>query len=189
MQQHARATVRALTLLAGRRAVGVGAAHRWAAPATASPTGAPAAAPSWLAPRSASTAAPAARAGGESTAPSTSTDDAPFTLTPAAAARIRALLARPTSAAAGHTALRLTVEAGGCSGFSYVFALDSAAQPGDVTVGDAGATLVVDGVSLELVRGATIDFSSELIRQGFTVAGNPNAEAGCGCGSSFAPKA
>jgi iron-sulfur cluster assembly accessory protein len=186
MQQRARVTGRALALLAGRRSAGgvAGAPHPWAAPAAPSTT----AADRPLAPRWASTAAPAARGGDE--APTLSTPpSAPFSLTPAAAARIRTLLARPASAAAGHTALRLTVEAGGCSGFSYVFGLDSTLQPGDVAVGAPDAPLVVDGVSLELVRGATVDFSSELIRQGFTVAGNPNAEGGCGCGSSFAPKA
>jgi len=184
MQQRARVTGRALALLAGRRSAGgvASAPHPWAAPAAPSTT----AADRPLAPRWASTAAPAARGGDE--APTLSTPaSAPFSLTPAAAARIRTLLARPASAAAGHTALRLTVEAGGCSGFSYVFGLDSTLQPGDVAVGAPDAPLVVDGVSLELVRGATVDFSSELIRQGFTVAGNPNAEGGCGCGSSFAP--
>ena len=119
---------------------------------------------------------------------------APLTLTPAAGARIRELLARPGAAESGHTALRLTVEAGGCSGFSYVFALDAGPQKGDAVIavggedGSSGGTLVVDPVSLELVRGGTVDFVTELIKAGFEVTANPNADAGCGCGASFTPK-
>ena len=48
--------------------------------------------------------------------------------------------------------------------------------------------LAVDPVSFDLVKGATVDFEQELIKTGFEVVDNPNAEAGCGCGSSFAVK-
>lgn len=101
--------------------------------------------------------------------------------------------------------LRLTVEAGGCSGFSYVFALDDGgARRGDRAFGELGevavegdflssddprrALVVVDPVSFDLVKGSTVDFEQELIKAGFEVVDNPNAEAGCGCGSSFAAK-
>ena len=99
--------------------------------------------------------------------------------------------------------LRLTVEAGGCSGFSYVFSLDDAGpRVGDRTFGaddeegrgdevekqQQRPLIAVDPVSFDLVRGATVDFEQELIRAGFEVVDNPNAEAGCGCGSSFAAK-
>jgi len=141
--------------------------------------------------------------------PSTSPQHQPsasVTLTPAAGDRIRELVSRPAAVAAGHTALRLTVEAGGCSGFSYVFALDSGPKPGDavVTAGGAGGggggegggtvasqaspTLIIDPVSLDLVRGGTVDFVTELIKAGFEVTANPNADGGCGCGASFSPK-
>jgi iron-sulfur cluster assembly accessory protein len=129
-------------------------------------------------------AAPAAPAAPASPRPA-------LTLTPAAAGRVRDLLARPDAVAAGHTALRLTVEAGGCSGFSYVFAMDTGPQKGDTVVGDEGGTtplLMIDPVSLGLVRGGTVDFVSELIKAGFEVTVNPNADAGCGCGASFTPK-
>ena len=123
--------------------------------------------------------------------PSTSSSpDEAITLTPAAADRIRALLAHPPpSAPASPTALRLTVESGGCSGFSYGFALDGGPpQPGDRRFGGEGAALVVDGVSYDLVKGATVDFTTELIKASFEVTANPNAGGGCGCGSSFTPK-
>ena len=51
-----------------------------------------------------------------------------------------------------------------------------------------GAEVVVDGVSMDLIRGATIDYVEELIRAGFEVINNPNAQMGCGCGTSFALK-
>lgn len=105
------------------------------------------------------------------------------------------------AAAARSAVLRLTVEAGGCSGFSYVFSLDDAGpRAGDRTFGEEGSVecgdkeeearplLAVDPVSFDLVRGATVDFEQELIKAGFEVVDNPNAEAGCGCGSSFAAK-
>jgi len=51
-----------------------------------------------------------------------------------------------------------------------------------------GASVVVDDVSLDMLRGATVDFEMEMVRQGFVVLNNPNAESGCGCGVSFGLK-
>lgn len=51
-----------------------------------------------------------------------------------------------------------------------------------------GARVAVDPVSLGFLRGATVDYSEELIRAAFLVKDNPNTEASCGCGSSFAAK-
>lgn len=86
--------------------------------------------------------------------------------------------------------LRLSVESGGCSGFQYKFDLDDSPiddEEDRLFVRD-GATLVVDSMSLEFVKGSTIDYEQELIRSGFAVINNPNSEAGCGCGVSFAAK-
>lgn len=80
--------------------------------------------------------------------------------------------------------LRLSVEGGGCSGFQYRFDLSDAADADDnVSVTD-GVKLVVDPVSLDLVAGSTVDFVESLGGAAFRV-DNPNAAAGCGCGSSF----
>jgi iron-sulfur cluster insertion protein len=80
--------------------------------------------------------------------------------------------------------LRLSVEGGGCSGFQYRFGLADAIDDDDALIGGDGAKLVVDSVSLELVRGSAVDFVESLGGKSFQVT-NPNAVAGCGCGSSF----
>ena len=80
--------------------------------------------------------------------------------------------------------LRLSVEGGGCSGFQYKFDLAGAADEGDAISETDGVTLLVDPVSLDLVAGATVDYVESLGGSAFRVE-NPNAAAGCGCGSSF----
>eukprot|EP00252_Welwitschia_mirabilis_P015042 TRINITY_DN33171_c0_g1_i1.p1 TRINITY_DN33171_c0_g1~~TRINITY_DN33171_c0_g1_i1.p1 ORF type:complete len:178 (-),score=27.69 TRINITY_DN33171_c0_g1_i1:58-591(-) len=84
--------------------------------------------------------------------------------------------------------LRLSVESGGCSGFQYGFSLDSKRNPDDRVFEKEGVKLLVDNVSYELVKGATVDYVEELIRSSFMVTKNPNAEGGCSCGSSFVAK-
>lgn len=103
-----------------------------------------------------------------------------ISLTPSAAARVAWIAqkqARPPI-------LRLAVEGGGCSGFQYRFGLANEAEEGDITVETDGVKLVVDEMSLDLVRGASVDYVEELGGSAFKVT-NPNAAAGCGCGSSF----
>lgn len=103
-----------------------------------------------------------------------------LTLTPAAAGRI-ALIAQKQSRPA---ILRLSVEGGGCSGFQYKFDLADGPDAGDVVSETDGVRLVVDPVSLDLVGGSVVDFVESLGGAAFRVE-NPNAAAGCGCGSSF----
>lgn len=79
--------------------------------------------------------------------------------------------------------LRLAVDGGGCAGFTYKFEL--AEQADDDTVAEMdGVKLVVDPISLDLVRGSAVDFVEDLGGAAFKVT-NPNAQSGCGCGSSF----
>ena len=80
--------------------------------------------------------------------------------------------------------LRLSVEGGGCSGFQYRFDLAEAAEGEDSVSETDGVKLVVDPVSLDLVAGSVVDFVESLGGAAFRVE-NPNAAAGCGCGSSF----
>ena len=80
--------------------------------------------------------------------------------------------------------LRLSVEGGGCSGFQYKFDLARSAEDADAVSETDGVSLVVDPVSLDLVAGSTVDYVESLGGAAFRVE-NPNAAAGCGCGSSF----
>ena len=80
--------------------------------------------------------------------------------------------------------LRLAVDGGGCAGFTYKFELAPEAETGDEIVETDGVKLVVDPVSLDLVRGSAVDFVEDLGGAAFKVT-NPNAQSGCGCGSSF----
>ena len=101
------------------------------------------------------------------------------TLTPSAAKRINAILAKQDDA----EMLRVSVEGGGCSGFQYDIKLDQPADD-DLILEGSGQRVVVDAVSLPFLAGATIDFSDELIGARFVIE-NPNATSSCGCGTSF----
>jgi iron-sulfur cluster assembly accessory protein len=101
-------------------------------------------------------------------------------LSPSAAARVAAIAARQAKPAI----LRLSVDGGGCAGFQYRFELAEAVAADDEVASAEGVTLVVDPVSLDLVRGATVDFVESLGGAAFQVT-NPNAASGCGCGTSF----
>jgi len=101
-------------------------------------------------------------------------------LTPSAAARIAAIADKQGKPAI----LRLSVEGGGCSGFQYKFELAQGAEADDAIAETDGVRLVVDPVSLDLVRGASVDFVESLGGAAFRVT-NPNAASGCGCGTSF----
>jgi iron-sulfur cluster insertion protein len=84
-----------------------------------------------------------------------------------------------------HTMLRVAVSGGGCSGFQYGFSLDDRRHDDDRVFMHAGAVVVVDEISLDLLRGAEIDFVEDLVGSYFAVR-NPNATSTCGCGTSFA---
>ncbi|WP_294330475.1 iron-sulfur cluster insertion protein ErpA [uncultured Sphingomonas sp.] len=101
-------------------------------------------------------------------------------LTPAAAARVAVIATKQAKPAI----LRLSVEGGGCSGFQYRFGLAETVEADDAIAEVDGVRLVVDPVSLDLVRGAQVDFIDNLGGAHFAVT-NPNAASGCGCGTSF----
>ncbi|KFB09873.1 iron-sulfur cluster insertion protein ErpA [Nitratireductor basaltis] len=101
-------------------------------------------------------------------------------LTEAAARRISKILSdKPDK-----TALRVSVEGGGCSGFSYKFDLVSEKNPDDVIIERDGASVYIDDLSLVYMGGSVIDFVDDLMGQSFQIR-NPNAVASCGCGTSF----
>ena len=101
-------------------------------------------------------------------------------LTPAAAARVATIAAKQAKPAI----LRLSVEGGGCSGFTYKFGLADAAGADDSVTECSGVRLIVDSVSLDLLGGAAVDYVENLGGAAFRVT-NPNAASGCGCGASF----
>ncbi|MBO6609411.1 MULTISPECIES: iron-sulfur cluster assembly accessory protein [Altererythrobacter] len=103
-----------------------------------------------------------------------------LTLTPAAAKRVSWIAEKQSKPAI----LRLSVEGGGCSGFQYKFDLADAPEGDDAVSETDGVQLVVDPVSLDLVSGSVVDFVESLGGAAFRVE-NPQAAAGCGCGSSF----
>ncbi len=107
-------------------------------------------------------------------------DGQTLNLSASAAARVAQIAQKQGKAAI----LRLSVEGGGCSGFQYQFGLTDAPAADDAVVETDGVRLVVDPVSLDLVAGCTVDFVESLGGAAFRVE-NPNATAGCGCGSSF----
>ena len=101
-------------------------------------------------------------------------------LTPSAAARVAAIASKQGKPAI----LRLSVDGGGCAGFRYKFGLADAIESDDVIAEQDGVRLVVDSVSLDLVRGSAVDFVENMGGASFRVT-NPNAASGCGCGTSF----
>jgi iron-sulfur cluster assembly accessory protein len=101
-------------------------------------------------------------------------------LTPSAAARVAAIAMRQGKPAI----LRLAIDGGGCAGFQYNFELADAIADDDEVAERDGVRLVVDPVSLDLVRGCAVDYVESLGGAAFRVE-NPNAASGCGCGSSF----
>ncbi|WP_316978759.1 iron-sulfur cluster insertion protein ErpA [Shumkonia mesophila] len=80
--------------------------------------------------------------------------------------------------------LRVTVSGGGCSGFQYGFGLDTDSGEDDVVFETAGARVVVDRMSLDLLAGAELIYVDDLMGSYFKL-DNPNAASTCGCGSSF----
>lgn len=104
----------------------------------------------------------------------------PISLTSSAAARVAAIAARQGK----KPILRLAVDGGGCAGFQYRFGLADAVESDDTATVRDGVTLVVDEISLDLVRGSAVDYIESLGGASFQVT-NPNAASGCGCGTSF----
>lgn len=103
-----------------------------------------------------------------------------FSISERAAARLSEIATNDPSAAV----LRVEVSGGGCSGFLYRFELGQAPQATDVIIERGAARVAVDPTSLELLAGAELDYTEELMSSHFTVR-NPNATSSCGCGSSF----
>ncbi len=110
----------------------------------------------------------------------TETLEHPVTVSDRAAKRIARIL---SSEPAG-TDLRVSVEGGGCSGLQYKYDLVTEREDDDLVIEKNGIAVLIDSVSLQYMAGSEIDFVDDLIGQSFQI-NNPNAVAGCGCGTSF----
>ena len=104
-----------------------------------------------------------------------------ITLTEAAADRVKALLTRHDSAAAG---LRIGVKSKGCSGLSYSIEYADAKGPHDEVVEDKGVTIFIDPKATMFILGSEVDYVEDKLQSGF-VFRNPNEKGRCGCGESF----
>ena len=105
----------------------------------------------------------------------------PVSLSDSAVRRIRKL--RRLENTDAH--VRVQVNGGGCSGFSYQFSFDSTVNDDDRVIERDGVSVVIDEMSLEFLAGSEIDFVEDLTASAFRIT-NPNATASCGCGNSFA---
>lgn len=109
------------------------------------------------------------------------TDNADFGITETAAKRVAQLRDAEGN---DDLMLRIIVDGGGCNGFQYRFDFDAERGEDDCVFEGHGVKVVIDQVSLDLVRHGVVDFREELIGSYFVI-DNPNATSSCGCGTSF----
>lgn len=121
--------------------------------------------------------------------PTETESDAPLprtiTLTDSAVARVGELLAAEDPSGEAGMMLRVYVNGGGCSGFTYSFSFDKEVKADDLTFQKDGVTAVIDEVSLEFLDGSVVDYVEGIAGAAFQIS-NPNASSSCGCGASFA---
>lgn len=101
-------------------------------------------------------------------------------LTEAAAARVREIMAKAEQPYAG---LRVGVKNGGCAGQEYVLEYATAADPLDEVVEDKGVTILVEPKAVLFLVGSEIDYEVSKLSAKF-VFHNPNETDACGCGES-----
>jgi iron-sulfur cluster assembly protein len=106
---------------------------------------------------------------------------APVTLTPAAEARVAALMAQ---APEGTVGVKLSTPRRGCSGLAYSVAFVAEAQPFDERIDTPAGPFFIDAASILYLIGSTMDWKEDDFAAGF-VFENPNAKGSCGCGESF----
>lgn len=106
--------------------------------------------------------------------------DALPVVTERAARRVAHILAKEPEG----SSLRVAVNGGGCSGFSYAFDITAVRAQDDIVIEKDGVAVLVDPVSLDYLRGSRIDFVDDLMGQAFKI-DNPIATSSCSCGTSF----
>ena len=103
-----------------------------------------------------------------------------LSVTPAAAEKIRELMAEETDV----SVLRVAIQGGGCSGFQYGLGFDRGPVDGDIEFEAYGVPVVVDPFSAPYLQGAEVDYVDTIQQSGFAI-NNPNAVSSCGCCHSF----
>ncbi len=109
---------------------------------------------------------------------------APVSLTEKASAKVAELLEQESEANGGELFLRVAVQPGGCSGYTYEMFFDTELSDDDVVRSFGTVRVAVDPASADLLKGSTLDYQDGLKEAGFHLS-NPNATRTCGCGSSF----
>jgi iron-sulfur cluster insertion protein len=104
-----------------------------------------------------------------------------MTLTENAVVKIKDILAEENNP---DIRLRVFVQGGGCSGFSYGFTLDEVQNEDDFVIEQSGLAVLVDAMSSQYLQGADVDYREDITGSQFVIK-NPNAQSTCGCGSSF----
>ena len=107
---------------------------------------------------------------------------APFVFTDSAAAKVADLIAEEGNP---DLKLRVFVQGGGGSGFSYGFTFDEVANEDETTMTKNGVSLLIDAMSYQYLAGAEIDYKNDLEGAQFVIKNNTSATSTCGCGSSF----
>jgi iron-sulfur cluster insertion protein len=105
-----------------------------------------------------------------------------ITITESAQEKIKEILIDETP----ESRLRMFIQGGGCSGFSYGFTIDEVKNEDDFEITSGGTSVLIDSMSAQYVTGAEIDYVDDLQGSRFNIK-NPKAESTCGCGSSFSP--
>ena len=82
---------------------------------------------------------------------------------------------------------RISIDGGGCQGFSYKFDFDDKISENDKVLDYNEVKILIDSTSLGFINDAKLDFVEDMIGSYFKVS-NPKATSTCGCGISFTPK-
>jgi iron-sulfur cluster assembly protein len=103
-----------------------------------------------------------------------------MTLTDAAAARVKSLMASKGEAVKG---LKIGIKKGGCAGMEYTMTWAEAVDPRDEIIEQDGAIVLIDPSALMYLLGTEMDFKTDKLASQF-VFNNPNQKSACGCGES-----
>lgn len=103
-----------------------------------------------------------------------------MTMTPAAAARVKAIMAQKGDGVAG---LKIAVKKGGCAGMEYAMSWAESIGKFDEVVEQDGARVIVDPQAVLYLLGTEMDYRTDKLSAGF-VFNNPNQKSACGCGES-----